>query len=387
MWGIHAYGSTGLNVYYNILGLNGNGDADDNNNNNWDDGVDTGNWWSDYDGVSPTYPLPGGGGSVDDYPMRFLPNTPLLQEPNDISYAEGSTGNTASWIVYDDYLSHYRVTIDGVVAAEDAFAEVQEDTATVDIDGLAYGDHTLVITVWDIEDNMATDTVMVHVFDDTNPTINSPPDMELFVGASGQEIVWQVFDLHPDTLEVFVDGEEHATGTWSANQVFINVDGLSEGLHEVELVIYDLDGNSASDTVEVLVINDPVVPTVDSPDDVVYVLGTTGNSIVWTPADDYPATYVVSYNGSTHVSDDWGGSKVILNVDGLPLGNHTFTLTVYDGSGSSVADSVTVIVIPYEGWTPEPTPVDYTLALIIAGAVGGVIVIVAVVYFLKFKKS
>ena len=73
----------------------------------------------------------------------------------DISYAEGSTGNTASWIAFDNYLSHYRVTINGVIVVEDAFADVNEDTATVDIDGLAYGDHPVIITVWDIEDNTA----------------------------------------------------------------------------------------------------------------------------------------------------------------------------------------------------------------------------------------
>jgi len=60
---------------------------------------------------------------------------------------------------------------------------------------------------------------------------------------------------------------------------------------------------------------------------------------------------------------------------------------VWDGSGGSASDTVTVTVLAYEGWTPEPTPIDYTLVFIVVGAVAGAIVIVVVVYFLKFKKS
>ena len=351
MWGIHVYQSTGINVYYNVLGLNGNGGADDDNANTWDDTVDTGNWWSDYDGVSPTYPLPGGGGSVD------------------------------------NYLGHYRVTIDGAIVVEDAFAHVQQDTVTVDIDGLAYGDHTVVITVWDIEDNTATDTVIVHVFDDTDPSIDGPPNTEVFVGGSGQELTWEVYDLHPDTYVLELDGVEFATGSWTSGELSLNIDGLTEGEHALVLYIYDLDGNEAYDGVEVLVINDPEAPLINSPDDLVYVLGTTGNRIIWTPTDDYPAGYTVSSNSTTYVSGDWGGSRIVVNVDGLPAGNHTFIITVWDGSDNSATDTVVVVVLPYEGWTPSGAPPDYTMVLIAIGAVGGVIVIIAVVYFVKFKKS
>jgi len=385
MWGIHTYNSGGTDVYYNIIGLSGTGNADDDTGGTWDDTVDTGNWWSDYSGTG-TYPLPGGGGSVDNYPMQFLPDTPLIQYPIDISYAEGSTGNTASWIVFDNYLSHYRITINGVIVVEDAFAEVIEDIATVDIDGLAYGDHTVIITVWDIEDNTATDTIMIHVFDDTDPSINTPPNMEVFVGGSGQEIPWEVSDLNPDTYTVDLDGEEYATGSWTNGELSINIDGLTEGEHVLVLYIYDVDGNVISDAVAVLVITDSAAPAVDSPDDIVSIIGTTGNSIIWTPIDEYPASYEVSSNGSVYTSSDWGGSRIVLVVDGLPVGNHTFTLTVWDGSGNSATDTVLVTVLPYEGWTPEAEPADMMMLIIIVGAAAGVIIIVVVV-FSKFKKS
>ncbi|MHA1636785.1 MAG: right-handed parallel beta-helix repeat-containing protein, partial [Candidatus Thorarchaeota archaeon] len=383
VYGIWLLSSPGTEVYYNVIGLSGDENGRDSTAQNWDDGVDTGNWWSDYDGVSATYSVDSG---TDNYPMQFLPETPLIDYPIDFSYAEGSTGNIASWIVFDNYLSHYRVTVDGVVVIEDAFAYTSEDTVTVDIDGLPYGDHTIIVTVWDIEDNTATDTVMVHVYDDTDPTINTPPNMELFVGGSDQEIVWTVNDLNPDSYEVLLDEATHTSGSWDNGELTINVDGLSEGEHTLRLTVSDVDGNSVSDSVLVLVINDETNPIIDSPDDLMFVVGTTGNSLVWTPVDEYPATYEISSNGSVYISGDWGGSRVVLDVDGLPVGNHTFTLTVWDGSGNSVSDEVIVVVIPYEGWTAPLEPLDATLAIIGLAVAGGVIAVVVIVYFLKIKK-
>jgi parallel beta-helix repeat protein len=385
LYGIYLTGSSGTEVYYNIIGISGTANGYDSIVQNWDDGVDTGNWWSDYDGVSPTYNTAGNG--VDNYPMMFLPTTPIINNPMDLYYAEGVTGNELTWLVFDDYLSHYSVSIDGSVWFATACPGVTFSEIIVEVDGLAYGDHAVVITVWDIEDNTVTNSLTIHVFDDTNPTINGPPNMEIFVGGSGQEMIWEVFDLHPDTYTVELDGEEYATGSWTSGELSINIDGLTEGEYVLVLYIYDVDGNEAYDGVEVLVIDDSVAPAVDSPEDLVVIAGTTGNSIIWTPTDEYPASYVVSSNGSTYVSGDWGGSRIIVVVDGLSLGNHTFTLTVWDGSGSSATDTVTVTVIPFEGWTPEPAPLDYTLVLVVVGAVAGVIVILAVVYFLKFKKS
>jgi parallel beta-helix repeat protein len=75
--GIRLGEQTGnISLLYNRLGWNEIDNAmDDGSDNKWDDGVDQGNYWSDYDG-SGIYLVPGSAGSVDHYPL-------LLEESDD----------------------------------------------------------------------------------------------------------------------------------------------------------------------------------------------------------------------------------------------------------------------------------------------------------------
>jgi len=380
--GIHLSASSGTEVYYNTIGLSTTQNGYDNIIQDWDDGIDTGNWWSDYSGTG-TYSV---GSGTDNYPMQFLPTNPIINDPLDLYYAEGDTGNDITWLVFDDYLSHYSVSIDGSVWAATACPDLTLSEIIIEVDGLAYGDHSVIITVWDIEDNTVTHSLTIHVFDGTAPTINTPPNMEVFVGGSAQEITWEVSDLHPGDYTVMLDDAEYTSGTWTSGHLSVDIDGLTAGYHVVTMIIYDTDSNSATDAVEIIVISDSTGPTIDSPVDLTLIYGSTGNRIIWTPTDEYPSGYEVSANNSVLLTDDWGGSRIILDIDNLEVGEYTFTLTVWDSSGNEVSDAVNIEVLPYDGWTPEAAPPDYTMVIIIVGAVG-VIVIVVVVYFLKFKKS
>ena len=59
------------------------------------------------------------------------------------------------------------------------------------------------------------------------------------------------------------------------------------------------------------------------------------------------------------VSGDWDGENIIINVDGLDLGVHSFTITVSDDSLNEVSDTVVVTV---EDTTPPELdhPIDVT---------------------------
>jgi parallel beta-helix repeat protein len=66
--GIILEGSNLTTLLGNKIGWNEGGNAvDDGYNNEWDDGVNLGNFWSDYD-LSGQYPIPGSAGSIDHYP-------------------------------------------------------------------------------------------------------------------------------------------------------------------------------------------------------------------------------------------------------------------------------------------------------------------------------
>lgn len=382
-YAIDLYRSSNSEIYYNIFALSGTENARDRDSGtytkNWDDGSVLGNWWDDY-APPGVYNIIGGASSVDNYPMVYLPTEPIIDHPLDLYYAEGSEGNELTWRPFDDYLKEWKLYIDGTLWDEDAWDFVD---VTVNVDGLAYGVYEAEIVIIDNDLNEISDIVIINVFDDTPPVISNVPNTWAFVGGSNQVLSWEVSDLHPDTYLVTLDEEEYESGTWTTGTLEVNIDGLTEGEHVLVTYIYDIDGNVAADGVQILAIDDGIAPTIDNPADITYTIGETGNSIVWEPEDEYPATFQVTYNGSIQVSGSWGGARIVVNVDGLPGGTHIFAITVADGSGNSVSDSVTVTVLSIEGVEPPPEPLDVGLILLIAGGVGAVVVVVAVIFFLR----
>ncbi|MFO7836643.1 MAG: right-handed parallel beta-helix repeat-containing protein [Candidatus Thorarchaeota archaeon] len=368
-------------IYYNIIALNHEANGEDENAGTfWDDGVDTGNWWDDY---NPPGAYDVDGDTQDRYPMQYLPTEPIIDQPADIYYAEGSTGNEIMWYAHDDYLSDWSVTIDGDTWDSNAY---NYDNITVNVDGLEYGTHTAVLTVWDTEDNSASDTVLIHVYDGTKPTISNTPNTEAFVDGSEQTLSWKVSDLHPDTYTAYLDDEEWDSGSWSTGTLEINIDGMSEGEHTLKTVIRDIDGNRASDTVIVLVIDDDASPTIDSPADMAFIEGTTNNRVVWNPTDEYPDRFEVISNDSVLVEGSWGGSRIVVTVDNLEVGTHSLTLTVYDKSGNSVSDSVEVQVIPVS-LPPEQAPEIPWMMIAIAAAGVGVVVVIGALFYMRKERT
>lgn len=381
--GIYCSGSTGNSIHHNIFAFSDGDNAWDNgalNSSLWDDNVSMGNYWSDYSAPG-TYSITGGG-QIDYYPMEYAPTEPMIEQLDEFYYAEGSTGNTLTWVPRDNALKNWSVTIDSSPWDSGAWNLVD---ITVDIDGLAHGTHTLVLTVWDVDQNSASSTVTIHVFDDTKPSLSDEPNRLAFVDATGQEIVWEVSDLHPDHYVIFVDTEEFTTGTWTTGTISVNIDSLDIGEHVLVLYVYDIDGNRAADGVRIRVLDDDIAPTLNSPSDVTYTEGTQENHIIWNADDQYPDRYTIEFNGSTLVSRDWGGSNVILNVDGLSPGTYEYTLTVWDGNGNSASDSVSVIVVSLEDTTPPL--IDLGLLLIIGGGIGAVIIVVIVAMQIKKRRA
>ncbi|TFG04838.1 hypothetical protein EU538_11925, partial [Candidatus Thorarchaeota archaeon] len=369
-FGIVLLSSAGTDVYYNTIAFSATANAFDDSLNTFDDGIELGNCWDDWDGTGSYAIVPGS--SVDNYPCLYGPTTPMIDQPLDISYAEGSTGNTLRWRPRDDFLKAWTLEIDGQLWDEDAWKF--EDGVTINVDNLAYGTHTATFTVWDTEGNSASDEVLIHVFDNTPPVVSSEVDVTVFEDGTGQTVTWEVSDLNPGTYVVWVDGEEDSVGTWTSGILTLNLDGLTEGIYQYQIIVYDVDSNSDRDTIRVQVIDDDTPPTIDSPDDLTYLYGSTGNTIVWTAADEYPASYEIVKNNSIVASGTWAGARITFSVDDLGVGTHEFTITVSDHSGRTATDTVAVTVRPQVSVTPPPVGPDIVL-LVIVGAIAAVLVL------------
>ena len=262
--------------------------------NYWDDNISTGNWWSDY-GESGDYDISGSAGSIDHYPMG----------------------------------------------------------------------HSSVLLV-------------DHCNESFHITTNS-------------SILWDAFSEVPEYFIIYRDGEIHESDVWDGLDISTSVVTDALGLFNYTIFVNGTSGNNKTDTVMVTIYDS--VPTIDSPNDISYIHGETGNYIVWNPSSINPAEYEIYRNEILYFSDTWDGSPISFSVDGQNVGTHYFKLCVFDTSGNSANDTVQVIVTlastststntTTTTFTGTSTPIDSTLILTISFASIIVILVVIVVIFKK----
>ncbi|TFF94947.1 hypothetical protein EU546_04240, partial [Candidatus Thorarchaeota archaeon] len=267
---------------------------------------------------------------------------PVTTHPDDLEFAEGSQGNVISWRAYDLLPQSYAIFIDEILTDSGDWT-VSGQTITHNADSLLLGTHNVTLEVIDVGGNAVTDQVNVVVFDGTSPVLDSPSDLTYEEGAMGNEISWTASDSHPTNYSIYRDSIKIESGDWTPGTIQLDVDGLTPGYYQYLLVVCDVGGNEASDTVSVTV-TDTVAPTIDSPPDLEYEEETLGHSITWTASDAHPDSYLIERNGSQVKSGDWSGSQISISVDRLSLAIYNYTITVFDQSANSVVDTVWVNV-------------------------------------------
>ncbi|MHA2198793.1 MAG: hypothetical protein ACXABN_02890 [Candidatus Thorarchaeota archaeon] len=301
-----------------------------------------------------------GNSAFDQVDVTVVDGTaPTIDSPANVTYSEGTAGNSITWDPTDAHPSSYIIYREGVsVKSGDWNASVE--TVTVSVDGLAVGTYNYTIVVTDIGSNTAVNTVYVIVYDGTNPTIDSPADVSYDEGSSGQTITWNPSDLNPVSYVIYKDGVPVKTGAWnsSAESISIIVDGLTVGSYSYLLEVTDIGALNASDTVLVIV-SDGTLPTIDSPIDITYDEGDSGYSITWNPSDLNPQNYTIYRDGLPVKSGLWNssGESISISVDGLSMGSYTYMIVVEDVGQNTAPDSVLVTVV--DGTDPTiDSPID-----------------------------
>ncbi|MDF1537314.1 MAG: hypothetical protein P1Q69_00195 [Candidatus Thorarchaeota archaeon] len=238
---------------------------------------------------------------------------------------------------------------------------------------------------------------VISLVDAISPTINQPSDIEYNEGQIGHNIPWEPSDPVPSHYILYIDGTPYSPADWSGFQIVVNVDGLSIGVHNYTIEVFDDADNSITDTVLVTVL-DVTDPTIDSPDNISYTEGETGFSITWTPFDAFPASYEILRNGTSLRAGQWNTTSetITISVDGLEAGTYNYTIVVTDLAGNFLSDTVLVSVAEVDttptsttstttDTTTETPPPDGGLdnTLVITIAVAGIILIVLIVVCIR----
>jgi hypothetical protein len=182
---------------------------------------------------------------------------PTINTPTDIYYDEGDTGYSITWLPSDLFPSSYVIYKDGSVLKSGAWNSSAE-SITVSVDGLTFGTYNYTIDVTDTTDQSTIDQVWVYVQDGTAPTTDHPADFDYDEGETGNSITWTPNDLHPKNFTIYKNGAVEDSGSWDGSAITIDVDGLSPGVYNYTIVVYDLGGNSVIDTV-IVTVNEVVI--------------------------------------------------------------------------------------------------------------------------------
>ena len=292
---------------------------------------------------------------------------PIIQSsPGNYYYIEGATGNQLTWLVSDGNPDKYIIYRTNTSSTEETLQSgswTSYNPISIGIDGLPIGVYNYTLFVNDTDGFIVTDQINVTVSDLPLFAAPYPGNITYEWGTTGHNMVWNATDMFPDVYYIYQDGVQVDTNTWTnASTVTHNVDGLGLGTYNFTIVFLDTVGNQIMNTTYVTVIDTTAPLFVTSTGDYSYNEGSIGNSLSWTFTDALPATYTI-YRDVTNLvgSGTWtsGVAITLSNIDGLSLGTHTFNITVYDSSGNSYTDTITITVV--DGTPPTiNSPADIT---------------------------
>ncbi|MFX1415856.1 MAG: ABC transporter substrate-binding protein [Promethearchaeota archaeon] len=118
-----------------------------------------------------------GANSVNDEVMVTVADItpPTIDSPEDIEYAQFTTGHSITWHPADANPKSYTISLDGTSVKLGAWNSSSE-VITISVDGLSLGPHSYVISVTDLGENTVIDTVVVRVVETT-----TSPDLMVII--------------------------------------------------------------------------------------------------------------------------------------------------------------------------------------------------------------
>ncbi|MDF1541191.1 MAG: hypothetical protein P1Q69_19995, partial [Candidatus Thorarchaeota archaeon] len=185
---------------------------------------------------------------------------------------------------------------------------------------------------------------LVRVVFNPPPLIDSPDDLKYTESLGIGFVEWHPSDEAPDWYYVYVNATLEEEGQWIGSSIRVNVSGYEHGVYNITLVVRDMGGKTALDSVFLRVVYELNPPLLTGPLDLNYVFGDTGNVLSWNSFDEHPYLSYYYVNGALALIDDWVDSILTYSVDGYQPGVYNITLVLYDMDLNNAKDEVTVTV-------------------------------------------
>jgi len=298
---------------------------------------------------------------------------PIIGQPANITYEEGSFGNEIQWNITESNPDFYNISrVSNEPTSNTTVLETgswSDKEIVINVDGLN-ASHWYFYTLFvnDTSGRNATNSVNVTVLvDGTDPAISSPDDIAFEFGDTGFEVLWEAYDSNPKnyTINGFIHFNDTLYGNFTEFHSFSNItqpswtfvdpeggnisillDGLFLGNYTFNITAFDTFNQSTTDSVYVRIYPDVRAPIVDADEDLEYEEGYTGYNITWGFEESNPLFYNLTLDGTILMNGTWRGENFTIYVDGLDVGIHVYNMTIGDffGFNSSVIIHVEVTI-------------------------------------------
>lgn len=274
----------------------------------------------------------------------------LTSSSTDFTYEYGESGFSLNWTVSDYHPAHYVLYQNGTIIQSDDWSS--DITLSYALPSLAVGLYNHSIIFFDTSDNSVVHIVFVTVVDTTLPMITSDPLIDdpfiIEQNDKGYVLNWTVSDYHPDEFTIYLNETTFDQDSWtSPSSLIYSLDDICTllGVYNFTLLIGDLYGNSAIDTILVTVI-EPVPPNILSSPDVSSIEYGTNVSLDWLVVDHNPSFYLLYVDDFVVVNSSWSSNiSVSYSIDDLDLGFYNLTIVFFDTLRLSVSSTVLLTIV------------------------------------------
>ncbi|MFW9800533.1 MAG: hypothetical protein ACFFD9_08855 [Candidatus Thorarchaeota archaeon] len=307
-------------------------------------------------------------------------SAPIIDQPDDIEYEEGSFGHEIEWNIQESNPDFYNVTrLSSDPSSNNTVIEAgdwQFINISISVDGLnATHWYFYTLFVNDTLGRNSTSSVNVTVVPDlTAPTVTGPGNISFEFGESGHEITWQVFDSNPENYSInvvilynnteygdvsdpLIHSPQNVTkANWSlvnplGDNVTYSLDDVFLGNYSFTIMLLDIFGRNSTHSLNVTIFEDVRAPIISSPDSVLYEEGYTGHTLEWSAEENNPLSYNLTRNGELLLNGAWAGANITVNVDDLSVGTHDYRVAFTDFFNQS-SSSVVVVTVQADSQDP-----------------------------------
>ncbi|MCY3412172.1 MAG: hypothetical protein INQ03_11115 [Candidatus Heimdallarchaeota archaeon] len=231
------------------------------------------------------------------------------------------------WNATDYHPNNYSVSVNGEILFIENWVNFISFNHTFEDPG----EYTIKLEVWDTYGNLVVDefNITITIVDLVAPVINGFELMG-FNESTAFDVDWQIVEENPSYCMIYLDSVKVAEYNLTSIVIRYSSTGLSAGLYNLTLVVFDVGGNSDTFTTMLqinIVDTDPPQISGDA------TLSTTETSITlsWSITDAHPAYYELYHQGSLVLTKNMTlAGDITYTASNLNPGSHNFTLIVYD---------------------------------------------------------